>query len=124
MPKILVADDEFHILKIVAYKLRLQEYTVISAEDGLEALEKTKAEKPDLIILDIKMPKLNGFQVLEALRKDPEISGTPVFMLTVWGGAMDRQKGQELGVIEYIVKPFSPTELLAKVDAFFGRKES
>lgn len=124
MPKILVVDDELHIIKILDYKLRGAGYTVISARDGLEAIEKAKSEKPDLILLDVMMPRLDGFGTLEELKKDPKTRRIPVFMLTVRGRAVDRVRGQELGIIEYITKPFSPTKLLAKIDEVFQRREA
>ena len=112
MPKILVVDD----------KLRGAGYTVISAKDGVEALEKARVERPDLILLDIMMPRLDGFETLEALKKDPDTQGIPVFMLTVRGRVADRKRGQELGIADYITKPFSPTKLLAKIDGVFRKK--
>lgn len=122
MPKILVVDDELHIIKILDYKLRGAGYTVISAKDGVEALEKAKKERPDLILLDVMMPRLDGFETLEALKKDPDTQGIPVFMLTVRGRAADRTRGQELGIADYITKPFSPTTLLAKIEGVFRKK--
>ncbi|HEU5394549.1 MAG TPA: response regulator [Candidatus Methylomirabilis sp.] len=116
MPKILVVDDEVHILKIIDYKLRTAGYTVIAAADGVEGLEKARAEQPDLILLDVMMPRMDGFQALEALKRDPATQGIPVFMLTVKGKEMDRLRGLQMGVAAYITKPFSPNALLARID--------
>lgn len=116
MPKILVVDDEVHILKIIDYKLRTAGYTVIAAGDGVEGLEKARAEQPDLILLDVMMPRMDGFQALEALKRDPATKAIPVFMLTVKGKEMDRLRGLQMGVAAYITKPFSPNALLARID--------
>jgi len=116
MPKILVVDDEIHILKIIDYKLRTAGYTVIVATDGLEGLEKARVERPDLILLDVMMPRMDGFQALEALKRDPTTKAIPVFMLTVKGKEMDRLRGLQMGIAAYITKPFSPNALLARID--------
>jgi DNA-binding response OmpR family regulator len=116
MPKILVVDDEIHILKIIDYKLRTAGYTVIAATDGLEGLEKARVEQPDLILLDVMMPRMDGFQALEALKRDPTTKAIPVFMLTVKGKEMDRLRGLQMGIAAYITKPFSPNALLARID--------
>jgi DNA-binding response OmpR family regulator len=116
MPKILVVDDEVHILKIIDYKLRTAGYTVIAATDGLEGLEKARVEQPDLILLDVMMPRMDGFQALEALKRDPTTKAIPVFMLTVKGKEMDRLRGLQMGIAAYITKPFSPNALLARID--------
>jgi len=116
MPKILVVDDEIHILKIIDYKLRTAGYTVIAATDGLEGLEKARVERPDLILLDVMMPRMDGFQALEALKRDPTTKAIPVFMLTVKGKEMDRLRGLQMGIAAYITKPFSPNALLARID--------
>ena len=116
MPKILVVDDEVHILKIIDYKLRTAGYTVITAADGVEGVEKARAEQPDLILLDVMMPRMDGFQALEALKRDPATKAIPVFMLTVKGKEMDRLRGLQMGIAAYITKPFSPNALLARID--------
>ncbi|MGH7361442.1 MAG: response regulator, partial [Candidatus Methylomirabilales bacterium] len=82
MPKILVVDDEVHILKIIDYKLRTAGYTVITAADGVEGVEKARAERPDLILLDVMMPGMDGFEVCEQLRKNVRTAFTPILMLT------------------------------------------
>ena len=116
MPKILVVDDEVHILKIIDYKLRTAGYTVITAADGVEGVEKARAERPDLILLDVMMPRMDGFQTLEALKQDSTTKAIPVFMLTVRGKEMDRLRGLQMGVAAYITKPFSPNALLARIE--------
>ena len=116
MSKILIVDDEVHILKIVEYKLRGAGYVVVSATDGIEAMEKAREEKPDLILLDVMMPRQDGFRTVEQLKGDPVTQGIPIVMLTVRGKEIDQQRGREMGVIDYITKPFSPRQLLGRVD--------
>ena len=121
MPKILVVDDEIHIIKIIAYKMRSAGYEVVSARDGVEALEQVRAGRPDLILLDVMMPRMDGFQTLEALRADPATRDIPVFLLTVKSKEADRQRGFQLGADDYLTKPFSPNKLLERVDQALKR---
>ncbi len=116
MPKVLIVDDEIHIVKIIAYKLRGAGYDVSSAGDGVEALEAVRADRPDLILLDIMMPRMDGYQTLEALKGDPATRDIPVFLLTVKSRQADQQRGWQLGCDDYITKPFSPAKLLERID--------
>ncbi len=116
MAKILVVDDEIHIVKIIAYKMRGAGYEVVSARDGVEALDVVKASRPDLILLDVMMPRMDGFQTLEALKADPATRDIPVFLLTVKSKEVDRQKGYEIGADDYLTKPFSPNKLLERIN--------
>lgn len=115
--KILVADDEPHILRVVKDKLANAGFTVVTASNGEEALEAARREKPALILLDVMMPKMNGFDVCRALRAEAEFKGVPILLLTARGQEIDRHMGLEAGASEYITKPFSPRELLATVQA-------
>lgn len=117
----LVVEDEVHILRIIEYKLCSAGYRVIAAQDGLDGVEKAKAERPDLILLDVMMPRMDGFQALQILKEDPVTRDIPVFMLTVKGSEVDHLRGFDLGVREYITKPFSPAQLLERVDVLLGR---
>jgi len=119
MPKILIVDDEVHIIKIVEHKLRGAGYGVIAAADGIEALEKAREEKPDLILLDVMMPRQDGFHTVARLKGDPTTRGIPIVMLTVRGKEIDQRRGREMGVLDYITKPFSPRQLLDRVDQLF-----
>ena len=121
MPKILVVDDEIHIIKIIAYKMRSAGYEVVSARDGVEALEQVRAGRPDLVLLDVMMPRMDGFQTLEALKADPATRDIPVFLLTVKSKDTDRQRGYQLGAEDYLTKPFSPNKLLERVDQALKR---
>lgn len=116
--KILVVDDEATIRRILATRLSMVGYEVIVAADGVAALEKFSAESPDLIVLDVMMPRMNGLQVCEILRKT---TGVPIIMLTALGEVSDRIKGLELGADDYLPKPFSPKELESRIQAILRR---
>lgn len=116
--KILVADDEVSIRQIVEARLKMSGYEVITAKDGVEALEMAQTEQPSLIVLDIMMPKMDGLQVCRELRKNMT---TPIIMLTAKGDVADRINALELGADDYVVKPFSPRELEARIKAVLRR---
>ncbi len=116
--KILVVDDEASIRRILETRLSMIGYTVVTAADGDEALAVYKKELPNLIILDIMMPRLDGYGVCQEIRKDSDI---PIIMLTALGDVADRITGLELGADDYVVKPFSPKELEARIKAILRR---
>ncbi|MBP6408769.1 MAG: response regulator [Fusobacteriaceae bacterium] len=119
--KILVADDEKHIVQIVQFNLEKKgNYEVIVASDGEMALELIRQEKPDLVISDIMMPKMTGFELFEALRKDEEIKDTPFIILTAKGQDSYFEEGQEKGILHILTKPFSPKALLAIAKEILG----
>ena len=119
--KILVVDDEIHIVQIVKFNLEKRGgYEVLTAKNGEEGLEIAKSEKPDLILSDVMMPKMSGFQFCEALKKDDEIKPIPFIILTAKGQENDIKTGEDLGVDDYITKPFSPKALLEKVAEILG----
>lgn len=115
---ILVADDDEMIVDVLLDQFTREGYAVVTAGDGVEALHKARLAQPDLILLDVMMPKLQGWEVLRELRRD---STAPVLMLTARGEELDRVLGLELGADDYIVKPFSFRELLARVRATLRR---
>jgi DNA-binding response OmpR family regulator len=115
---ILVVDDERRIAEAVTMNLELEGYQVSCASNGQEALRKVTEELPDLIILDVMMPDMDGFETLQKIR---EISNVPVIMLTVKGGETDKVKGLELGADDYVTKPFGPKELVSRVKAALRR---
>ncbi len=121
--KILVVDDERHIVRLVEVNLQRTGYDVVTAYDGLEAIEQTKAEKPDMIILDVMMPRMDGFEVLKELRGNAETKDIPVIMLTAKAQDADIFKGWSSGVDSYLTKPFNPRELLAFVERIFQSLE-
>ncbi|MFH1278442.1 MAG: response regulator [Candidatus Eisenbacteria bacterium] len=118
--KILVVDDEVYILHILDFSLGAEGYEVITAADGEEAIDRARVEKPDLVVLDIMMPKVDGFEACRRLKADPETSQIPVILLTAKGREVDRQMGMEVGADDYIVKPFSPTKLIEKIGSFLS----
>lgn len=115
--KILAVDDEADILKLLQYNLVNASFEFISAGDGPEAIDLARSAMPDLIILDLMLPNMDGNEVLKKLKADPETSGIPVLMLTAKGEEIDRILGLELGADDYIVKPFSPRELVLRIKA-------
>ncbi len=125
MPKkILAVDDEKNIRLLVEINLKRAGYEVVTASDGEEALEKVKAERPDLVVLDVMMPRKDGFEVLRTLRADPETMELPVIMLTAKAQDADVFRGWQSGVDSYLTKPFNPMELLTFVKRIFAARES
>jgi len=118
--KIMLVDDEAFILKSLQFVLKKSGHDIITASNGEEALEKAKAEKPDLMFLDIMMPKKDGFDTCKEIKQSEELKGIYVIMLTAKGRDMDRQKGLELGANEFLTKPFVPNQVLAIVKKVLG----
>ncbi len=119
--KILIADDEPDILEIVGFNLTAQDYEVITAKSGLEAIEKAIATNPDLIILDVMMPGMTGIEVCKELRKMPAFRETLIIFLTAMSDEQSEILGLETGADDYITKPISPKVLTSKVNALFRR---
>lgn len=119
--QILVVEDERDIAALVGYHLTKEGYRVRTAGGGPEALEEMVSNRPDLIVLDLMLPGLSGFEVLAELRRRPEIADTPVIVLTARRDEIDRIKGLELGADDYVTKPFSPQELILRVAAVLRR---
>ncbi len=116
---ILVVDDERHIVRLVEVNLARAGYDVVSAYDGVEALEKVEESIPDMIVLDVMMPRMDGFEVLKKLQADPKYKDIPVIMLTAKAQDADIFKGWQSGVSSYLTKPFNPKELLVFVQRIF-----
>jgi two-component system alkaline phosphatase synthesis response regulator PhoP len=119
--KILIADDEPDILEIVSYNLMMHGYEVETAKDGDQAIQKARQFNPDLIILDIMMPKKNGIEVCKILRSMPEFQQTLIVFLTALNDELSHVKGLEYGADDFISKPISPKIMVSKVNAFFRR---
>ncbi len=115
--KILAVDDEPNILMSIEFILEMEGYEVHIARDGEEALDVAERERPDLILLDINMPRKDGYEVCRILRERQELAGTKVVMLTAKGQVLEKKKGIEVGADEYVTKPFSADELLEKIRA-------
>ncbi|HRF58803.1 MAG TPA: response regulator [Fimbriimonadaceae bacterium] len=113
--KVLVCDDERHIVRLIQVNLERQGYTVVTAFDGKEGLEKVRSEKPDLVVLDVMMPYMDGFEVLKSLRREPETESLPVIMLTAKAQDKDVFEGYHYGADMYLTKPFNPSELVTFV---------
>ena len=122
MPKIMVVDDEEHIVELVKFNLEQVGYRVLSASDGDEALQLIRREKPALVILDIMLPSIDGLSVCRMIHNDPEIKNIPVIMLSARGEELDKVLGLEMGADDYVTKPFSPRELVARVKAQLRRR--
>ena len=117
--KILAVDDEKAIVRLVQVNLEREGYQVVTAYDGREALENVASERPDLVVLDVMMPYMDGFEVLQQLKKDPETRDIPVIMLTAKAQDADVFRGWQSGVDCYLTKPFNPMELKAFVKRVF-----
>jgi len=112
--RILVVDDEERIVNFLSSKLKASGYEVLTASNGVDGLEQAQAQEPDMIILDVLMPKMDGMEMLKELRG---FSAAPVIMLTAKGADADRIKGLQLGADDYLPKPFNPDELVARIEA-------
>jgi len=121
---ILVVDDEQDVLRLVTSNLKRAGYETIIAEDGGQALSKARSEKPDLIILDLMLPSISGLEVCRSLKGDPAMADMPVIMLTARDEEIDRVVGFELGADDYVTKPFSPRELVLRVQSLLKRAGS
>ncbi|MCD2257887.1 response regulator transcription factor [Psychroserpens luteolus] len=119
--KILLVDDEPDILEIVGYNLSSQGYQIITAENGVQAVKKAKKEKPQLIILDVMMPEMDGIEACEQIRKIPELSETIITFLTARGEDYSQMAGFDAGADDYITKPIKPKVLVSKVKALLRR---
>lgn len=121
--RILVVDDEIYIVHILEFSLTMEGYSVLTASDGDEALKLIDSERPDLIVLDIMMPKIDGYEVCRRLRQDEQFSDLPVILLSAKGRPIDREAGLQAGANDYITKPFSPRKLLGKIRELLERKQ-
>ncbi|MBL8049536.1 MAG: response regulator [Chthonomonas sp.] len=113
--KVLVCDDERNIVRLIQVNLEKAGYTVVTAYDGKDGLEKIRAEKPDMVVLDVMMPYMDGFEVLKNLRREPDTADLPVIMLTAKAQDKDVFEGYHYGADMYLTKPFNPQELLTFV---------
>jgi len=116
-----VVDDEPEAVELVEFNLKQAGYAVATAADGAEALKKAHAQPPDLIVLDVMLPEMDGFEACKVLRLDPATQKVPIIMLTAKAGEIDRVLGLELGADDYLTKPFSPRELLLRIKKILAR---
>ena len=120
--RILVVDDEVQLVEMVKIRLEANGYEVLSAYDGQEALDKARAEKPDLMILDLMLPKLDGYKVCRMLKFDEKYKSIPIILFTARVQESDKETGSQVGADAYITKPFEPQVLLAKIKELLGEK--
>ncbi|MBU3915037.1 response regulator [bacterium] len=113
--KIVIAEDEEHMGKMISFKLEKEGFEVIWKQNGASALETIREQKPDLALLDVMMPDMNGFEVLKAIRRDESLNSVKVVMLTAKGRETDIVDAINQGAADYVVKPFRPAELLARI---------
>ncbi|MEJ2721982.1 MAG: response regulator [bacterium] len=118
--KILVVDDEVYILHILDFSLGAEGFDVITANNGELAVEKAIQERPDLIVLDVMMPVLDGYETCRRLKRESETKHIPVILLTAKGREADKRLGFEVGAVDYIVKPFSPNRLIGRIEEIIG----
>lgn len=118
---ILIVDDEKDIAELISYNLEKEGFSVLKAYDGREALRIIKAKKPDLIILDLMLPEISGLDICRSVRHDQETTAIPIIMLTAKGDDVDKIVGLEMGADDYVTKPFSIKELIARIRAIFRR---
>ncbi len=121
--KILVCDDERHIVRLIQVNLERQGWEVVTAFDGKEGLEKIRAEKPNLVVLDVMMPYMDGFEVLKSLRREPDTEALPVIMLTAKAQDKDVFEGYHYGADMYLTKPFNPMELVTFVKRIIANQD-
>jgi len=118
--KILVVDDEVALVEILKMRLEVKGYEVITAYDGPEALEKSRSESPDLILLDLMLPKLDGYRVCKMLKFDEKYQDIPIIMLTALAQESDKKLGLEIGADLYMTKPFESDQLMAAIEKLLG----
>ncbi len=119
--KILIVDDEVELVEMLAMRLRASGYEVFSVADGEDALATVRADKPDLILLDIMLPKIDGYKICSAIKKDAEFKETPVILLTAKDAMHEADKLEAAGADHCIIKPFEPKELLDKIKELIKR---
>jgi DNA-binding response OmpR family regulator len=121
--KILIVEDEPDVIELIEFNLRAAGYDTAAATDGAEAIKKARSVFPDLIILDLMLPETDGFEVCKTLRRDPTTAAIPIVMLTAKAAEIDRVLGFELGADDYVVKPFSPRELVLRIKGLLRRQQ-
>ena len=113
---ILAVDDEIELTELIQYHLGRAGHTVTTAANGWEAIQAVRRQRPDLILLDLMLPDLDGFGVCEVLRRDPQTATIPVVIVSAWSSVDSRDLGLELGALDYLTKPFSPSQLVERVN--------
>jgi DNA-binding response OmpR family regulator len=120
---VLVVDDDPVILKLLEVNFEMEGFEVVRAADGFEGLERARAVRPDIVVLDVMMPRMTGYEVARALRDDAETAHIPIIFVTARAQSSDVERGMELGVDDYITKPFDPLDLIDRVNSLLARNE-
>ncbi|HLF41595.1 MAG TPA: response regulator [Acidimicrobiia bacterium] len=118
---VLVVDDDPVILKLLEVNFEMEGFTVVRASDGAEGLQRAREAHPDVVVLDVMMPRMTGYEVAAALRADAATSGIPIIFVTARAQSSDVERGIELGVDDYVTKPFDPLDLIARVNTVLAR---
>ena len=121
MAKIVIAEDEPDIRDLIAFTLRFAGYEVITGSNGEEGYQLTKSERPDLVMLDVRMPKLTGYEACKRIKSEPELAATPVIFLSAKGQENEIEQGLAAGAEEYLLKPFAPDQLVDRVKAVLAK---
>jgi DNA-binding response OmpR family regulator len=121
---VLVVDDDPVILKLLEVNFEMEGFTVVRASDGVEGLERAREVLPDVVVLDVMMPRMTGHEVATALRSDPATASIPIIFVTARAQSGDVERGMELGVDDYVTKPFDPLDLIARVNAVLARRRA
>jgi DNA-binding response OmpR family regulator len=121
MTKILIAEDEHDIRELIAFTLRFAGYEVIATTNGEEALAAVRQDTPDLILLDVRMPRKTGYEVCREIKDDPDLQNIPVAFLSAKGQEAEIQEGMQAGADEYIIKPFSPDQLIERIRSILAK---
>jgi len=121
--RVLVVDDEVYILQILEFSLEMEGFDVATAQNGEEAIAQALENPPDLVVLDIMMPRMDGYEACRRLKTDPRTQNTPVILLSAKGRSIDQEIGFEAGAEEYITKPFSPRKLVERIKALLADRD-
>ena len=121
MAKIVIAEDEPDIRELIAFTLRFAGYEVITGSNGEEGYQLTKSERPDLVMLDVRMPKLTGYEACKRIKSEPERAATPVIFMSAKGQENEIEQGLAAGAEEYLLKPFAPDQLVDRVKAVLAK---
>ncbi len=121
MPKIVIAEDEPDIRELIAFTLRFAGFEVVPTSNGAEALDAVRREVPDLIMMDVRMPKMTGYEACRAIKADPKVQHIPVIFLSAKGQEAEIKEGLEAGAEEYLLKPFAPDQLIERVRTILAK---
>lgn len=121
MTKILIAEDERDICDLITFTLRFANYDVVAVSNGEEAVTMARQEVPDLILMDVRMPRMTGYEACAAIKADPNLKDIPIIFLSVKGQDSEIQAGLQAGAVEYLLKPFAPDQLTARIQAILAQ---